>query len=591
MDVRPEPPGAWRWYAASGATVLVASVAVLIASVARTGDGVPASLRAIVPMALIMLGTATFLARLPLDRLWTRALFVTGLGLAILPALAATQATSGAFGGVLTLLTPAVLALVLTFPGRLRGQARAGSLEAFARWLTIAAAAVSVLLVAMVPDLPGGLAGRLCDARLCTDDPLAVMPAPGAARALETALAVVLMLASIAVAVAVIARARRARGGVRRALTPMAAYAGVLAVVTSVAAVIQIAAASAPGGRGEVDHPAPVVVLLCIAILVGVGRSGMASPRGGATLASELARVDALGDIPGAMERGLGITGVEVLPHGSVLASGRAGIELSRDGTSGPMVVLAESDLASHRECVDDARQALVAAAERAALRAEIDAFEATMRDMADRARDDERRRIERDLHDGMQQHLIALRYRIGALQAMAVSDPGAARLAVDQLALDAELALERARGSVVASGAGARSLEHLQLELSAAGERATVPVDVSVDQGPEVGHVACRHLNFIGLECIQNAMKHGAPGAPLRIVVRMTAAGSLEFDALQDEGGIPPSAWRPATTPASIADRAASLHATAEATWAPGGFRVRVLVPAHALAEVDAAP
>lgn len=587
MDVRPEPPGAWRWYAASGAAVLVASVAVLIASITRAGEGVPDPLRAIVPMAVLVLGTAAFLARLPVDRVWTRGLFATGLGLAILPALAATPSTSGAVGGVLTLLTPAVLILVLTFPGRTRGRAQAGLREAVAWWLVIAAAAAAVLLVATSPDLPGGLAGRLCDAGLCTNDPLAVVPAPGATGTLEAALAVTSLAAAVAVAVAVIARARRVRGSMARALVPMAAYAGLLAVVTTVAAVIQIVAAAVPGGRGEVDHPALVVVLFCVAILAGVARSGMASAPAGAGLASELARVDSLRDIPGAVERGLGITGVEVLPHGSLLASGRAGIDLSRDGVSGPMLVLAESDLARHRESVDDARQGLVAAAERAALRAEIDAFDATVRDMTERARDDERRRIERDLHDGMQQHLIALRYRIGALQAMAASDPDAARRAVDQLALDAELALERARGSVAASDA-AGSPERLLRELRAAGERATLPVDVSVDKSLAAGPIACQHLHFIGLECIQNAMKHGAPGAPLRIAVRAGGAGSLEFDALQDGGGSAPSAWRPTATPASIAERAAILHAAAEAMWAPDGFRVRMVVPADALADVD---
>ncbi len=62
------------------------------------------------------------------------------------------------------------------------------------------------------------------------------------------------------------------------------------------------------------------------------------------------------------------------------------------------------------------------------------------------RAADIERSRIERDLHDGAQQRLIALRIKLTLAQELIGADPAAASAALDELGEDVDLALEEMR-------------------------------------------------------------------------------------------------------------------------------------------------
>jgi signal transduction histidine kinase len=61
-------------------------------------------------------------------------------------------------------------------------------------------------------------------------------------------------------------------------------------------------------------------------------------------------------------------------------------------------------------------------------------------------AADAERVRIQRDLHDGAQQHLIALRIRLSLAEDLLISDPGAGVRAVHELGFEAERALDDLR-------------------------------------------------------------------------------------------------------------------------------------------------
>src|SRR6476661_3092123 len=61
-------------------------------------------------------------------------------------------------------------------------------------------------------------------------------------------------------------------------------------------------------------------------------------------------------------------------------------------------------------------------------------------------AADLERARIERDLHDGAQQRLIALRIRVTLAEELLKTDPGAGVRAVRELGVEAERALDELR-------------------------------------------------------------------------------------------------------------------------------------------------
>ena len=61
-------------------------------------------------------------------------------------------------------------------------------------------------------------------------------------------------------------------------------------------------------------------------------------------------------------------------------------------------------------------------------------------------AADLERARIERDLHDGAQQRLIALRIRLGLVEQLMASDPRAGARVLRELGFEAERALDELR-------------------------------------------------------------------------------------------------------------------------------------------------
>ncbi len=61
-------------------------------------------------------------------------------------------------------------------------------------------------------------------------------------------------------------------------------------------------------------------------------------------------------------------------------------------------------------------------------------------------AADDERRRVERSLHDGVQQHLVALAVNIQLVRQLSETDPASALALLDEMATDVHEALESVR-------------------------------------------------------------------------------------------------------------------------------------------------
>ncbi|GAA1711304.1 sensor histidine kinase [Nonomuraea bangladeshensis] len=130
------------------------------------------------------------------------------------------------------------------------------------------------------------------------------------------------------------------------------------------------------------------------------------------------------------------------------------------------------------------------------------------------RAVDDERRRIERDLHDGVQQRGVALAMLLGRVRHQIASDgAGRARVAelIDQAYTESRRLLDELRG--VAWRIYPTALDELGLRaaLDGAAERAGVPVTVHYGlAGRPVSEVETA-LYFVAREAITNAVKHAA--------------------------------------------------------------------------------
>ncbi|MFI6815790.1 sensor histidine kinase [Nonomuraea sp. NPDC050328] len=145
------------------------------------------------------------------------------------------------------------------------------------------------------------------------------------------------------------------------------------------------------------------------------------------------------------------------------------------------------------------------------------------------RAVDDERRRIERDLHDGVQQRAVALAMLLGRAKA------GTARPdLVDQAYTEARQLLDELRS--VAWRIYPTALDELGLRSALAGvaERAGVPVTVHYRlAGPPAPEVETA-LYFVAREAITNAIKHAGAGDILVVVSEDERTVSVE---ISDDG------------------------------------------------------
>ncbi|MFF5212150.1 sensor histidine kinase [Streptosporangium sp. NPDC000396] len=139
-------------------------------------------------------------------------------------------------------------------------------------------------------------------------------------------------------------------------------------------------------------------------------------------------------------------------------------------------------------------------------MRRRIAELTATRSDIV-RAVDDERRRIERDLHDGVQQRGIALAMLLGRAQHSA--DPGKAGELVAQAYTESRQLLDELRS--VAWRIYPTALDELGLRAALAGiaERSSVPVTVRYGLSERPVSEIETALYFIVREAISNAIKH----------------------------------------------------------------------------------
>ena len=172
-------------------------------------------------------------------------------------------------------------------------------------------------------------------------------------------------------------------------------------------------------------------------------------------------------------------------------------------------------------------------AARTSALLREVDESRARIAATAD----EERRRIERDLHDGAQQRLVALRIRISlAAERLAVDRQRGVEL-VEELGRDVEAALEDVRA--LAHGVYPAPLVDRGLAdaLRTAGAQAPLPVAVVAQRTRRYPMTIESAAYFCCLEAIQNAGKH-AIGASRVVVTLMERNDNLWLEVADDGPG-----------------------------------------------------
>ncbi len=142
-------------------------------------------------------------------------------------------------------------------------------------------------------------------------------------------------------------------------------------------------------------------------------------------------------------------------------------------------------------------------------------------------AAEQERRRIERDLHDGAQQRLVALAMNLGRAKARYDQDPAAARALIDEAHSDAKQALAELRDLARGLHPAVLADRGLDAALSGLAARSPVPVTVEVDPGGGGGsgrpsQVVEAIAYFVVAEALTNVAKHSRANRAAVVVRRL---------------------------------------------------------------------
>jgi signal transduction histidine kinase len=153
-------------------------------------------------------------------------------------------------------------------------------------------------------------------------------------------------------------------------------------------------------------------------------------------------------------------------------------------------------------------------------------------------AGDAERRRIERDLHDGAQQHLVALEANLGAVRALIDSNPERAQAILDELRAAVQEAMQDFRD--LAHGIYPPLLQDRGLPeaLANAARRATLPTRLEAETRRRYDPEIEATVYFCCLEALQNAGKHAGESA--RATIRLyEEEDALVFEVSDDGPGL----------------------------------------------------
>jgi signal transduction histidine kinase len=157
-------------------------------------------------------------------------------------------------------------------------------------------------------------------------------------------------------------------------------------------------------------------------------------------------------------------------------------------------------------------------------------------------AADAERRRIERDLHDGLQQRLVSLAMNLGMTRAMAADLPPAARDAIAEHHEEAKQALTELRDFVRGLHPAVLNDRGLDAALTGIAARSPLPVTLRVELPSRLDPAVEAVAYFVVSEALANAAKHARAGQAevtverhqdlIRVAIRDDGVGGARADA-----------------------------------------------------------
>jgi signal transduction histidine kinase len=422
-------------------------------------------------------------------------------------------------------------------------------------------------------------------------------------RELLTAVVFVIVAARLAT------RIRDANSLMRRTLTPVlvVAIARLLAYVAMfVARRVAPGSPFAQAGAWLVAFGLPA---LAVAFIVGLGRWHLFVTTGIRTVNARLREMPGPEQVRELLAAAFDDPGLQIASwsgrrHRWIAADGEpldepgadSGQSLSevRDGRRRAVAILHDAALADNSAFVETAATAASVgfASDRVAARTS-----GLVRELrASRARilaaaDGERRRIERDLHDGAQQRLVALCIHLELAAEKAESEHPAEAASLRELIGEVEQALEEIR-SLTRGIYPALLLDRgLAEAVQSAARHSTVPTTVEVEGLGEYPDEISTAVYFCCAEALQNVAKHAPEASSVRIVLR-EAGSELCFSVADDGPGLIDSNARVGAGMLNMRDRITSVGGQLTVHAHPGeGTRVSGRIPLAALAGTATPP
>jgi signal transduction histidine kinase len=184
-------------------------------------------------------------------------------------------------------------------------------------------------------------------------------------------------------------------------------------------------------------------------------------------------------------------------------------------------------------------------------------------------AADDQRRRIERDIHDGAQQQLLAIGATLAQAESVAGQDQERERALVAQLKAETSGTLATLRELARGIYPPLLADQGLAAAIRAQAGKAPGPVEVSTDgvgrYPPEIETA----IYFCCVEALQNAARH-APGSTVKIGMADSGA-EVTFTIADDGPGFDPAAAPAGSGLRNISDRIAALGGSCRVDSSPG--------------------
>jgi signal transduction histidine kinase len=470
--------------------------------------------------------------------------------------------------------------LVLAFPSGLlvtRGE----------RWVTVAMYAVALVLQP-VWLLFDDLHGLKCDG--CPRNALLIEHVEPLAVALGIVTLTAVLAILVAVLVILIRRWRAASPPSRRVLAPVYLASGVtvgfVVIQTAVDPFTEV-------GVGLLEWLSVLALLTVpLAFLAGLLRSRLARSAV-ATLVVELGETPEPGRLSDALARALGDPSLELAywlrddtlvdADGHVVSlpadgSGRVATAVERSGLRVAALIHDES-LSDHPELVDGVVAAAGLALENERLQAQLRARLEDLR--SSRARlvetaDAERRRLERNLHDGAQQRLVTLAMSLGLAQRRFADDKETCEL-LEQTRSELAGALAELRELARGIHPAVLSERGLGPALEALAGRAHVPVDVRELPGERLPAGVEAAAYYLVAEALTNVAKYAEASAAS---VRVCVEDSHVLVEVADDGVGGADASRGSGI-RGLADRVEALDGRLDIDSPPGaGTRVSAAIP-----------